>query len=39
MLYISTLIDNLVYPRNLRAEHGLSLYLETDGKKISSTQV
>lgn len=34
MLYISTLIDNLVYPRNLRAEHGLSLYLETDGKKI-----
>jgi 7,8-dihydropterin-6-yl-methyl-4-(beta-D-ribofuranosyl)aminobenzene 5'-phosphate synthase len=34
MLHISTLIDNLVYPRNLRAEHGLSLYLETDGKKI-----
>lgn len=34
MLHILTLTDNLVYSRNLRAEHGLSLYLETDNKKI-----
>lgn len=27
---ITTLVDNLVYPRNLLAEHGLSFYIEVD---------
>jgi len=31
---IITLIENLVYKRDLYAEHGLSLYIETDNKKI-----
>jgi 7,8-dihydropterin-6-yl-methyl-4-(beta-D-ribofuranosyl)aminobenzene 5'-phosphate synthase len=31
---ITTLIENLVYRKDLLAEHGLSLYLETDKKKI-----
>lgn len=31
---ITTLIENLVYKQGLLAEHGLSLYLETDTSKI-----
>ena len=31
---IVTLVDNCVYGRNLKAEHGLSLYIELGGKKI-----
>jgi 7,8-dihydropterin-6-yl-methyl-4-(beta-D-ribofuranosyl)aminobenzene 5'-phosphate synthase len=31
---IVTLIENLVYKQDLVAEHGLSLYIETDNKKI-----
>ncbi|EKD30629.1 MAG: hypothetical protein ACD_77C00504G0006 [uncultured bacterium] len=31
---ITTLIENLVYRKGLLAEHGLSLYIETDTRKI-----
>ena len=31
---IVTIIDNLVYDSKLTAEHGFSLYLEKDNKKI-----
>lgn len=31
---ITTLVENLVYGRELQAEHGLSLLIETAGKKI-----
>lgn len=31
---IVTLVDNCVYGRNLKAEHGLSVYIELGGKKI-----
>ena len=31
---ITALIDNVVYGKDLLAEHGLSLYIELDGKKI-----
>jgi 7,8-dihydropterin-6-yl-methyl-4-(beta-D-ribofuranosyl)aminobenzene 5'-phosphate synthase len=31
---IVTLIENLVYEQNLAAEHGLSIYIETERKKI-----
>ena len=31
---ITTLIENLVYKNGLLAEHGLSLYIETDTRKI-----
>jgi len=31
---ITTLVDNLVYPRNLLAEHGLSFYIEIANSKI-----
>ncbi len=31
---IVTLIENLVYQQDLTAEHGLSLYIETENKKI-----
>lgn len=33
-MIIVTLIENLTYKQGLVAEHGLSLYLETDNKKI-----
>ncbi len=33
-LKITTLIENAVYAKNLTAEHGLSLLIEIDGKKI-----
>ena len=31
---ITTLVENCVYGRQLRAEHGLSLYIETPEHKI-----
>lgn len=31
---ITTLVENLVYGQDLRAEHGLSFYIETPGRKI-----
>ncbi len=31
---IVTLIENLVYTNGLRAEHGLSLYIDTGNKKV-----
>ena len=31
---ITTLVENCVYNRNLRAEHGLSLYIRTPDSRI-----
>ncbi len=36
---ITTLVDNLVYPKNLLAEHGLSFYIEIDDSSSSVKRI